>query len=121
LGEAGANPGNAGKIVAIDARSRAVTDVAGPARLVVDVERGRGQTLFVLSQGTGSVGPGLPADHDTGKLLRVDGNGGFTDPAVATGLDQPTSLEIIGNTAYVVTLSGAIWKIGEIAGPPYGH
>jgi len=29
-------------------------------------------------------------------------------------LNQPTSLEFIGKTAYVVTLSGEIWKIQGI-------
>lgn len=35
-------------------------------------------------------------------------------------LDRPTSLEVIGNTAYVVTLTGEIWKIDGIGAPPYG-
>jgi len=110
----------AGPAVGIDAKSHAVTDVAGPAPLLVDVERGRGQTLFGLAQGIHSnPNPGSPADPNTGELLRVDGNGGFS--VVATGLDQPTSLEIIGTTAYVVTLGGEIWKIDNISGPPYGH
>ena len=30
------------------------------------------------------------------------------------GLNQPTSLEFIGNTAYVVTLAGEIWKIDGV-------
>ena len=109
-----------GKIIGIDAKSGAVTDVAGPAPLVVDVERGRGKTMFGLAQGTHkSPIPGSPAEPNTGELLRVDGKGGFS--VVATGLDQPTSLEIIGTTAYVVTLGGEIWKIDNISGPPYGH
>ena len=109
-----------GKIVGIDAKSHAVTDVAGPGPLVVDVERGRGQTLFGLAQGTHSnQNPGSPADPNTGELLRVDDKGGFS--VVATGLDRPTSLEIIGTTAYVVTLGGEIWKIDHVAGPPYGR
>jgi hypothetical protein len=37
------------------------------------------------------------------------------------GLDRPTSLEIINNTAYVVTLGGEIWTIDNIAGPPFGR
>ena len=123
MAEAGAITGGGpeiGKIIAIDANSGAVTDVAGPAPLVVDVERGRGQTMFGLAQGThSSPDAGSPADPDTGELLRVDGNGGFS--VVATGLDRPTSLEIIGTTAYVVTLGGEIWKIDNISGPPYGH
>ena len=36
------------------------------------------------------------------------------------GLDRPTSLEFIGNTAYVVTLTGEIWTIDNVSGPPYG-
>ena len=108
-----------GKVVSIDANSGTVADVAASAPLMVDVEPGRGQTLFGLAQGTHSVGdPGSPADPNTGELLRVDGQGGFS--VVATGLDRPTSLEIIGNTAYVVTLTGQIWVVDDIAAPPYG-
>lgn len=108
-----------GKIVAIDAHSAAVADVASPAPLLVDVEPGRGQTLFALAQGThSSPDAGSPADPNTGELLRVDGFGGFS--VVAAGLDRPTSLEIVGNTAYVVTLTGQIWEVDGIATPPYG-
>ena len=108
-----------GKIVAIDAKSAAARDVAASGPLLVDVERGRGQTLFGLAQGTHSnENPGTPADPNTGELLRVDGRGGFS--VVATRLDRPTSLEIIGNTAYVVSLTGKISVINDIAGPPYG-
>ena len=39
---------------------------------------------------------------------------------IADELDQPSSLEIIGNTAYVVTLGGEVWTIDNVAGPPYG-
>jgi sugar lactone lactonase YvrE len=122
MAEAGAIvPGGAenGKIVAIDAHSGAVSDVAASGPLMVDVERGRGQTLFGLAQGTHSNEmPGSPADENTGELLRADGSGGFS--VVARGLNRPTSLEIIGTTAYVVSLAGQIWQIDGIAGPPYG-
>jgi sugar lactone lactonase YvrE len=108
-----------GKIVGIDVRSAAVSDVAASGPLLVDVERGRGETLFGLAQGIHSNPiPGTPADPNTGELLRADGDGGFS--VVATGLDRPTSLEIIRTTASVVTLTGQIWKIDDIAGPPYG-
>jgi sugar lactone lactonase YvrE len=122
LAEAGAIvPGGAenGRIVAIDAHSGAVSDVAASGPLMVDVERGRGETLFGLAQGTHSnENPGSPADPNTGKLLRVDGHGGFS--VVATGLDRPTSLEIIGNTAYIATLTGQIWVVDNISAPPFG-
>jgi sugar lactone lactonase YvrE len=108
-----------GQIVAIDASTKAVTEVASYAPLLVDVERGRGHTLFGLAQGQHSnPNPGSPADPNTGELLRVDGQGGFS--VVVTGLDRPTSLEIIGTTAYVVTLTGQILEIDNVAGPPYG-
>ena len=60
----------------------------------------------------------MPADHDTGALLRANANGTMT--TIADELDQPSSLEIIGNTAYAITLNGEIWKIEGIAGPPHG-
>jgi hypothetical protein len=50
--------------------------------------------------------------------VKVNGNGTFT--VVADGLDRPTSLEVIGNTAYVVTLTGEIWRFDSVAGPPHG-
>jgi hypothetical protein len=36
------------------------------------------------------------------------------------GLNQPTSMEIIGNSAYVVTLGGEVWRIENVGGHPYG-
>ena len=37
-----------------------------------------------------------------------------------TALDRPTSVEFIRNTAYVVTLTGEIWKVENVSGPPHG-
>jgi len=98
-----------GRIVKFRAGSNAVTEVARGGRLLVDVEFGAGH-LFALSQGHFTPGqePGSPADPNTGRLLKVAGDE-FT--GVAWHLNQPTSLEIIGNFAYVVTLGGEIWKI----------
>ena len=125
LAEAGPVPHEpqTGKIVSFEPGSSTATTVATGARLAVDVERGRGQTLFALSQGTFPCGgdpacAGSPASPDTGSLLKTNKNGTFD--SIAEKLDQPTSLEIIQNTAYVVTLGGEIWKIADISGPPYG-
>jgi len=94
--------------------------VASGAPLLVDVEFGRGRTLFALSQGIHAGGPeGSPALPNTGTLLRVAADGSFVP--VAENLNMPTSLEVIGTTAYVVTLAGEIWRIDEISGPPYGR
>ena len=49
---------------------------------------------------------------NTGSLVKVNRDGTFS--VVADGLNQPTSLEFIGNTAYVVTLTGEIWKIDNV-------
>jgi hypothetical protein len=108
-----------GKVVSFNPNSP-VSNVASGAPLVVDVEFGRGQTLFALSQGdfSGNI-EGSPALPNTGSLLMVNANGTFS--VIADELDRPTSLEIIGNTAYIITLAGEIWTINNIAGPPYGR
>ena len=112
-----------GKIVSFRPWWSPTVTVAAGAPLLVDVERGRGETLFGLSQGIFTCGAdpscaGSPASHNTGSLVRVNAGGGFT--TIATNLDQPSSLEIVGNAAYIVTLGGKIWKINEIADPPFG-
>jgi sugar lactone lactonase YvrE len=109
-----------GRVVTFGPNSAAATEVASGARLLVDVEFGRGRTLFALSQGVWPLGSpeGSPALPNTGALVRVNGDGTFT--VVTDGLNQPTSLEFIGNTAYVVTLAGEIWKIDAVARPPFG-
>ena len=43
------------------------------------------------------------------RRVKVPKNGAFK--VVLTGLNQPTSLEFIGNTAFVVTNGGEIWRI----------
>ena len=109
-----------GRVVAFTPGAGAATDVASGSPLLVDVEFGRGRTLFALSQGDWD-GPfeGAPADPNTGALVRANVDGTFT--TVADGLDRPTSLEVIGNTAYVVSLAGEVWTVSDIAGPPYGE
>ena len=109
-----------GKVVTFGPGSTTATQIAAGAPLLVDVEFGRGRTLYALSQGFwDGVFPGEPATPNTGTLVRVNENGTFT--AVYSGLDRPTSVEIVGTTAYVVSLSGQIWVIDNIGGPPYGH
>ncbi len=108
-----------GKVVSFTP-SAAFTEVASGVRLAVDVEFGRGRTLYALSQGFFPPGnpEGSPASPNTGALMRVNADG--TATAVASGLDRPTSVEFIGNTAYVVTFPGEIWRIDDVGGPPFG-
>ena|SRR5438094_10070126 len=73
---------------------------------------------YALSEGIFPVGspPATPALPNTGALVKVNGDGTFT--VIMDGLDRPTSLEFIGNTAYFVTLTGEIWKINGVSCPP---
>jgi len=109
-----------GKVVAFGPNSSSATQVASGARLLVDVEFGRGRTLYALSQGFFMPGnpEGSPADPDTGALVEVNSDGTFT--TLFEPLDRPTSLEVIGNTAYVVTIAGEIWRIDGVSTPPFG-
>jgi sugar lactone lactonase YvrE len=103
-----------GKVVKLRPRWRTAMEVASGASLLVDVEFGRGHHLYALSQGHFAPGSpeGSPAQPDTGALLKVNRDGTFT--VIVDGLNQPTSLEFIGNTAYVVSLAGEIWRIDGI-------
>jgi hypothetical protein len=106
-----------GKVIALATRNHSTRVVASGAPLLVDVEFGDRGRLYVLSQGHFTPGheEGSPADPNTGALCRVETNGRLTP--VVSGLDQPTSLEIIGDTAYVVTLTGVIVAIHTIHRP----
>ena len=90
-----------GKVVAFGPKASTATDVVAGARLLVDVEFGPRGRLYALSQGDFPPGApeGSPALPNTGALVEVNGDGTFT--VITDGLDQPTSLEFIGHTAYV--------------------
>jgi hypothetical protein len=100
-----------GKVVAFRHSSPAVREVAAGGRLLVDVEFDRRQRLYGLSQGIFPPGApeGAPARPGTGALVKANRDGTFR--VVLDRLSQPTSLEFIGKTAYVVTLGGEIWRI----------
>ena len=112
------------RVVAFKLKSPTATQVASGAGLsdiglTVDVEFGPGGTLYALLQGFWD-GPfeGAPAEPNTGALVKVNPDGTFT--IILDGLNQPTSLEFIGNTAYVVTLTGEVWRIDNIPDPSKG-
>ena len=108
-----------GKVVSFSPKSPTATEVASGGRLLVDVEFGRGSSLFALSQGVWVSGSaGSPASPNTGSLLKVNDDGTFA--VIVDELNQPTSLEFIHNTAYVVTLGGEIWTIDNVSTPPHG-
>lgn len=104
-----------GKVVMFTVESPTPTEIASGQPLMVDVEL-RGHRLFALSQGIGSPGapPATPALPNTGKFLRVNDDGSYT--VIKDGLDRPTSVKFIGNTAYVVTFAGQVWKFEHVGG-----
>ena len=116
-------PENA-KLMSLSLKSPTATEVASAAGLnvglFVDVEFGPGNTLFALAQGIWD-GPfeGAPALPNTGALLWLNPNRTFS--VIEDGLNQPTSMEFIGHTAYVVSLAGEVWKIDSVSPQPYGH
>ena len=87
--------------------------------LLVDLEFGPGGTLYGLLQGFWD-GPfeGAPAQPNTGALVTVNPDGTFT--VILDGLNQPTSFEFLGNTAYVVSLAGEVWMIDHLPAPSKG-
>lgn len=99
-----------GQVVSFRVDSAEPRLVASGGRLLVDVESGHDGALYALAQGVFPAGaePGAPALPDTGRLLQVD-DAEFD--VVASKLDRPTSLEIAGGTAYVVTLDGEVWSV----------
>lgn len=102
------------KLLSLSLKSATANEIASAAGLgvglFVDVEFGPGESPFALAQGVWD-GPyeGAPAQPNTGALLRLSPNGTFS--SIANGLNQPTSMEFIGNKAYIVSLVGEIWEI----------
>lgn len=99
-----------GKVVTFELNSPTATQVASGASLLVGVAFGPGRSLYALSQGAYSGGPpGSPALPNTGALVEANRGGTFT--VITSGLDRPTSLTFIGDSAYIVTLTGQVWEI----------
>jgi hypothetical protein len=124
MGQAGPIPHRPrdGKVVTFTPGS-AVSEVASGAPLIVDVEFGLCRQLYALSQGIWDLpvipeNEGAPASADTGRLLRVRKDGSFA--SVVEGLDRPTSLEFIGETAFVVTLTGKVIRVDNAGRPSVG-
>lgn len=90
--------------------------VDGPG-LAVDVEQGAGNELYALLQGVWDLpimpeNEGRPASPDTGAIVRIRHDGTFA--LVVDHLDRPTSMELVGHDAYVVTLGGTVLRIDGV-------
>ncbi|KHL10551.1 hypothetical protein CLV56_1954 [Mumia flava] len=108
-----------GRVVATFRRHRAPVEVARGASLLVDVELDPRAGLYALSQGRwDGASEGSPASPSTGRLVRVGWRGDLVPVTDGDGdeivLDRPTSLELVGSTAYVVGLAGTVVTIDNL-------
>lgn len=92
-------------------------DYSGNRGLIVDVEAGHRGRLYGLLQGHWDLPPvdeneGFPAAPDTGEIVVVDDDGEFE--TVVANLDRPTSLDIVGRTAFVVTVTGTVLRVDDL-------
>jgi hypothetical protein len=84
--------------------------------MVIDVEWGPHGKLYGLSQGQwDGVGEGSRALPDTGRLVIVGRHGDLRPVRGRRGqelvLDRPTSVEFVGSTAYVVSVTGDVYRV----------
>jgi hypothetical protein len=120
VGQAGPVPHTpeTGRVVALRrAGGPVAVPLASGAPLLVDVEVGPRHRLYGLAQGDwpyeGQEGKeGFPAAPNTGSLMLADRHGQFR--SVVSGLDRPTTFELIGQTAFVVTITGKVLRISGL-------
>jgi hypothetical protein len=108
-----------GKVDLLAPWSGRAVELAAGASMIVDVEFGHGLRLYALSQGQwDTVAEGSPAFPNTGRLTQVSWHGRLEPVVDGDGkeivLDRPTSMEMVGDTAYVVSLAGTIVKIDNL-------
>lgn len=104
-----------GKILSVQTGGKPTVMTRG-ATMLIDVERGPRDALYALSQGEwDGVGEGSRAKPDTGRLFVVEAAGELTPVLAGSGrplvLDRPTSVEFVGSTAYVVSVTGAVYRV----------
>ena len=106
-----------GKIVKFQPNSPDVTEVASGASLLVGVKVAGGH-LYALSQGPGVPGaaPGSPAQPNSGALVIANPDDG-TFTFLVDHINLPASFNFVGNTAYIVTLTGEVLQVDHVFGP----
>ena len=108
MGQAGPLPHlpKDGEIVAFGPGAAKATTLGSGAPLIVDVEFGHGLRLHRAFAGTFHTRKSrrVAGGSEHGRTRRAEMDGRFH--VVVDKLNQPTSLEFIGDTAYVVTLAG---------------
>jgi hypothetical protein len=84
--------------------------------MLIDVERAPHGKLYGLSQGEwDGVMEGSRALPNTGRLVVVGRHGDLRPVVDRRGrelvLDRPTSMEFVGATAYVVSVTGVVYRV----------
>jgi hypothetical protein len=114
MGEAGPveDPGAIGKVISLNRHYHAKRVVASGDPLIVDVEFSKCGRLYALKNGdpVADAPAGTPAKSDTGAFLRVK-NGEFK--TVLDDINLPVSVDFIGRSAYISTLTGEIWRVSN--------
>jgi hypothetical protein len=100
-----------GKVVQITVPSGAVSEIASGFSQMIDVEFGPGNQLYALNFGD-AAGEQEGEPPPSGKLFRVEGS---TLTPLVDGIAVPTSLDIDGETAFITTLAGQVWKVDGIS------
>jgi hypothetical protein len=106
-----------GKAIVLSPRVHHTQELAAGAPLLLDLKFDCHHRLFGLSQGVfpEDGNPGDPALPDTGSIVVARRDGSFR--TIFATLNQPTSFQILGDTAYVFTLNGEIWKVSNVVCP----
>ena len=94
-------------------------EVASGASMLIDVERGPRGKLYGIAQGQwDGVEEGSRAEPDTGRLVVVGRHGELRPVVDRRGqelvLDRPVSLEFVGHTAYVVSVTGVVYRVDNL-------
>jgi hypothetical protein len=84
--------------------------------MLIDVERGPHGRLYALSQGQwDGVGEGSRALPHTGRVLVVGRHGTLRPVVDGRGqelvLDRPTSVEFAGDSGYVLSVTGDVYRV----------
>jgi hypothetical protein len=107
---------DSGRVSLLNLGSGALSTVASGVPYIIDVESGPGGNLFAISFGEQPEGEGgeddPPAVPFTGQLLVV-GGGAFAP--IVTQLFLPTSLDFIGNSAFIVTINCQVWRVDNVS------
>jgi hypothetical protein len=104
-----------GKVIAVRA-GREPREVASGASMLIDVEWGPHGKLYGLAQGQwDGVGEGSRALPNTGRLVVVGRHGDLKPVVDRYGqelvLDRPVSVEFVGDTAYVLSVTGDVYRV----------